>query len=572
MNGNQPGTGPKQAEEDEPVWDRTVDLLTFGGGAGGMTAALVGALEGLESLLCEKTSLLGGTTSMSAGTIWIPGSRQGAQASGPNDTEAAARYLDAEIHRSDGDGSRAEFLRCGPSVLDYLERRTQVQFTLGISSPDYHSGQPGASLRGRALVVEPFDGRHLGKDLTLIRPPRSEFMMLGGMMVGRDDLRALRWPLASRSNFLQACRLLARHGSDRLRFSRGTRLIHGNALVARLLYSLRAAGAGVFTSAELLRLIYAQGRVAGALVRVEGKDVAIQARRGVVLATGGASRAAALNYSPMAFSLMPETNTGDGVALASAIGASVDTTQGSEVFWMPVSVLRENSQANIFPHVAADRAKPGLIAVNSAGRRFVNEGASYHDFVLGMLSSHQSAPSIPAYLICDDSFIRDFGVGHVRPHEKRLRRFVDAGYLTVAGTIRELAIKIGVDPEGLATTIKRHNTFAREGNDADFGKGTTALNIFNGDAQNRPNPCLRAIEVAPYYAVAVYPADFAASAGLRTDSDARVLDARSTTIAGLYACGADMSSIMSGAYPGPGTALGPALVFGWRAAMSAAGR
>jgi succinate dehydrogenase/fumarate reductase flavoprotein subunit len=121
-------------------------------------------------------------------------------------------------------------------------------------------------------------------------------------------------------------------------------------------------------------------------------------------------------------------------------------------------------------------------------------------------------------------------------------------------------------------TVSRHNEFARTGIDLDFGKGTNALNLYNGDPGSKPNPCLRAISVAPFYAVAVHPADFAASVGLRTDENARVLNSQGLPIEGLYACGGDMSSIMCGEYPGPGTALGPGLVFGWRAAMFAAGR
>ena len=58
--------------------DTETDLLVIGAGAAGMTAALVGALEGLEVILCEKSDMVGGTTATSAGTVWIPGSSQAA--------------------------------------------------------------------------------------------------------------------------------------------------------------------------------------------------------------------------------------------------------------------------------------------------------------------------------------------------------------------------------------------------------------------------------------------------------------------------------------------------------------
>ena len=50
------------------------DLLVFGGGVGGMAAALVAAHLGLRAVLCEKTRQLGGTTATSGGSAWIVGS------------------------------------------------------------------------------------------------------------------------------------------------------------------------------------------------------------------------------------------------------------------------------------------------------------------------------------------------------------------------------------------------------------------------------------------------------------------------------------------------------------------
>ena len=211
----------------------------------------------------------------------------------------------------------------------------------------------------------------------------------------------------------------------------------------------------------------------------------------------------------------------------------------------------------------------GLIAVNRAGRRFVNEADSYHDFVAAMLCRDQN---VPAYLICDRSFIRDYGIGLVHPGTRNLNSFVKAGYLEQADTIAALARQIGADAAALQETIANHNRFAAAGIDEEFGRGSSDLNRFNGDPANRPNPCMRGIGPGPYFAVAVWPADLASSAGLQTDQDARVLDANRRPIEGLYAAGADAASIFRGTYPGPGTMIGPAIVFGCRAAMHAAGK
>jgi predicted oxidoreductase len=70
----------------------------------------------------------------------------------------------------------------------------------------------------------------------------------------------------------------------------------------------------------------------------------------------------------------------------------------------------------------------------------------------------------------------------------------------------------------------------------------------------------------------VWPADIAVSTGLATDANARVRATDGAVIPGLYACGNDMASVMGGSYPGPGTTLGPGIVFAYRAARHAAGK
>ena len=108
--------------------------------------------------------------------------------------------------------------------------------------------------------------------------------------------------------------------------------------------------------------------------------------------------------------------------------------------------------------------------------------------------------------------------------------------------------------------------------DKEFGRGTSDLNRINGDPETSPTPVCARSGRRLFYAVAVVPADLACSAGLRGDGNARVLDKNGRPIEGLYACGNDLASIFKGTYPGPGTTLGPAITFGFQAAMHAAGR
>jgi succinate dehydrogenase/fumarate reductase flavoprotein subunit len=552
------------------MWDREVDVLVFGAGAAGMTAALVAANEGLDVLLCEKTSQVGGTTSTSGGTIWVPGTTHSKATGRPSDIESARRYLDGEVGNYGAPELREAFLEAGAEALDYLDKNTDVKFKANDPYPDYHPDRPHGALGGRALSPLAFDGKKLGSDFSLLRPPMPEFMVLGGMMVARDEIKYLIQPWASLKAFKVACQRVWQHLTQRLTHSRGTRLLLGNALAGRLLYSLRQKGVDIATQASLSELVRKGAKVEGAVVNINGKLQRVRARRAVVLATGGCAASDKWRRETMDVDiphvLAFSGNTGDGMDAAEAVGAAINRGHHSPFFWMPASIMRwSDGRVATYPHIR-DRPKPGLIAVNSAGRRFVNESDSYNDFVEAMLASHKEVPSIPAYLICDRRFIRNYGLGVIHPVWQNITYFIKRGYLVSAPTLEELARKINVDAEGLVVSVRQHNRAAETGVDEAFGKGSTALNRHNGDATVKPNPCLRPIETAPFFALAVYPAPIGSSMGLRTNSDGQVLDAANNAIDGLYACGNDMSSVMGGVYPGPGITIGPAIVFAYRAA------
>src|SRR5690606_18341258 len=257
---------------------------------------------------------------------------------------------------------------------------------------------------------------------------------------------------------------------------------------------------------------------------------------------------------------------GDALRIARSVGAAIDTDQVSPAWWTPVSVLkRPDGSEALWAHAFMDRPKPGLIAVNRAGKRFVNEGDSYHDFALGMLQSHKRVPSVPAFLICDRRFVRRYGLGMIRPIYQNLRWWEKAGYIVMADTVADLARKIGVDPVQLEATVSENNASAIVGVDTAFGKGSRRLNIRDGDPSNRPNPCLGPIERPPFVALPVHVGIIGTSVGIATDADARVRTVDGGVLHGLYACGNDMGSVMRGAYPGPGITLGPAITFAYRA-------
>ncbi len=297
----------------------------------------------------------------------------------------------------------------------------------------------------------------------------------------------------------------------------------------------------------------------------------------MILAAGGFShdpalRALHLPPAAGALSAAAPGNTGDGVRLGLQAGGHIGAANASAAFWVPVSRFRRaDGSEGVFPHTVTDRAKPGLIAVDRNGKRFVNEALSYHEFVLAMLRNGNSATE-PAYLVCDRRFLWKYGLGRIRPFTLALGAEITGCYLRAAPTPRALAAALGIDPERFAATLAAYNQGAREGRDEQFGRGGDSYQRHLGDAENRPNPCVAPIERAPFYALAVFPADLGTAAGLVTDADGRVLRGDGTQLAGLYACGNDMNSIMNGAYPAPGITLGPALTFAYLAARHAAGR
>jgi succinate dehydrogenase/fumarate reductase flavoprotein subunit len=262
--------------------------------------------------------------------------------------------------------------------------------------------------------------------------------------------------------------------------------------------------------------------------------------------------------------LAAEGATGDGIKCAQDIGGAFDPVQRSDGQFMPVSVLKNGNQNLVFPHVIMDRARPGLIAVDHSGRRFVNEASSYHDFVLAMIERSGTAGS--AFLICDSRFIREYGSGLVKPRWSFLKPFVEKKYLRAGATLEDLAHEIGVDGNELSRTVFSHNAAALTGIDLEMGKGSNLLNRFNGDATVKPNPCLAPIVKAPFFAIEVFPGLIGTTSGIATNIDACALRPDGTPIKGLYVCGSDMSSLMRGTYPGPGINLGPAITFAYRAA------
>jgi 3-oxosteroid 1-dehydrogenase len=549
-------------------WDHETDLLVFGSGAGGFSAGLFGRLRQLDVLICEKMPVVGGTTATSGGFAWVPGSEQAKAAGVQDSTERVRTYLRAEL----GEYYRADlvdaFLEAGPKAIAALQDNTEVRYDY-VPWPDYHASQVGGAVAGRTLEPRRYDGRKLGKDFELVRPPIKRLMLLGGMSVDKRKIDDFLNPFRSVRGFLRVLATFARYARDRLQYSRGTDIGAGNALVARMLYSLRQMKADIWVNTPLVELIYDGRDVTGAVVNHNGRVKRIRARHGVVLATGGFPHNARMREElgpkhPHHHSVGWVANIGEGINAARSIGAVIDKDVVGPGLWQPSSLLKhKDGTEETILYGYLDRGKPGVIAVDASGKRFVNESNSYHDIGEAMFRNGV-ADGNRFYFICDAKFVWKRGLGLIRPFQPSLAKYVRSGYITTADTIAELAQRINVDPNGLMETVRKHADYAKTGVDPDFGRGTNPFNtILLGDPACKPNPNLGPIESAPFVALRIYPSTLGTAIGLKINSNAQVLNAAGTPINGLYACGQDVSSVMRGFYPGGGINIGPAITFAY---------
>jgi len=553
-------------------WDREVDVVVIGAGAGGMAAAVTASIEGLSVLILEKTDRIGGSTAVSGGVVWAPANSQTTAVGQPDTPERAMTYLAATVGDATPKSLQQRFVESARGMVDYFAKHSSLKFAARAVAPDYYPNRAGAALGGRAMDPLEFDGRKLGKHFVELRDPMPQFLVLGGMMVNTYDVKHLLAVTRSITSWRHGMRLVLRYFSDRVRgYHRGTRLLLGNALAGRLFHTVIERGIDYWLSASVHQLHADENGVHGVNVAYKGELINIRARCGVVVATGGfpwnTEMRNRLYPKPSGpWSMSPTANRGEGLQLAQSAGAVLGTGHAGPALWAPVSVHSQPDGTEVrYPHLVWDRAKPGLMAVNGKGQRFVNEATSYHEFVLAMHRSHQQEPTIPAYLVCDEDFINKWGLGLALPGGRPRKHLIRDGYLYKAPSLRELARALNMDVSALEASAAQFNEAARLGTDHAFGKGSDEYNRYLGDADHGPNPCLGPLARAPFYAIAVYPGDIGTALGIRCNEDSQALDAQGNPIGGLYVVGNDMHSVMGGHYPGAGITLGPALTFGWLA-------
>lgn len=557
------------------MWDKEVDILVVGSGAGGLLSALVASEHHADVLVIEKESEWGGTSATSGGGIWIPASDQAREAGFEDSVDDAFKYVRALSKDNVPDANIRAFVTQAAPMLRWMGEKTDIIYC-AFPYPDYHAENPGGSPTGyRTHMPLPMDGKILGKDVETLRFASPAASLFGYLNWHFDEtyimlFRAPGW-------WWHLTKSLARYWFDlpfRFKSRKDRRLTLGNALVGGIRMALNKRKVPIWLNSPMQELIEEKGAVTGAVISHEGKTVRIRARKGVILAAGGFDKSAAMRmdnaplYQNTVYSGGTTGNTGDSIRAGVDVGA--ETMNMQSAWAAPVFYVPGEDRGRL---CTIERALPGCLMVNQKGERYLNEAASYH--IVGQQMAKREAEhkdASPSWFVFDHEYRHKYPVGPLMPiMPDWFQRGEVQDILKKGRTLDELAQEIGVEADTLSATIQRYNDGAAKGEDPDFHRGEAAYDKMYGDPRVTPNPCLRPLSKGPFYAMPIYPGDIGTNGGLLTDDRARVVGTNGKPIAGLYAIGNNAASTMGESYPGAGVTIGPALTFGYIAARDALG-
>jgi len=521
-----------------------------------MTAAISAHDFGAgEVVILEKGNMVGGTTAMSGGMLWIPNNPHQIEAGIDESDDDIVVYLDTLAPGQLDPDTLGAFMEFGPEMIGYFRDKTPVRFHAFTDFPDYQPYVPGAKADGgRSLDNEAFSFERLGKWASRVNPSKMAYPLRGSLM-------------EAISGSLDEAALAEREAGD----YRGL----GQALAGSLFLAVIERNIPVEFEKRARKLVKdgaeKGGRVIGVIAEdANGRDFHVRARRGVVIATGGfewnETLVKAFLRGPLTGPVSVPENEGDGLLMAMDAGAQLGNMQNA--FWMQSVLEFKPQHRNAKPNFmlgSDERARPGAILVNRAGKRFVNEAANYnalgkalHAFDAG---THSYA-NLPYWLIIDQRYRDKY------PAFNSLPGSPTPSYMIEAQTIEELAEKAGIDVDGLTATVARFNDMVRKGHDDDFNRGDTTYDNFYmwGDADfDAPYRTLGVIDRGPYFAVKMEAGALGTAGGPKTNGDAQVLDWDGNPIPGLYAAGNAMAAVLGEAYGGAGGTLGPGMTFGYLA-------
>ena len=563
-------------------FDEIFDVLVIGSGCGGLTAALTADISNpAKVLVIEKSHLIGGTSATSGGVIWIPDNHLGKEKGAQDSISEAKDYLKATIPADEFNEPLIDaYLDQGPKMVKFMQDHTDARYTSLEHYPDYFQDAPGVKLGNRALEPLPVSADVLGDDVDNLHPSGPQTIVFGRYGVNFEESHA--FTTQSPGWFRLFAKIFLTYWLDfswRIKRKRSRRLAFGAASVTRLFASVKKRNIPIWRSAELKEFILGDNRVIGAVIHKDGRLIKVQARRGVIVASGGFGQNQEMRekYLPKPtnsdWGCEPKTNTGDPIKAAEAIGAQLKFMDKA---WWVTTVKAPNEE---FPRLSeVEKSLPGNYTVNKSGKRFANESQNYLTFMLEVLDKEKKGESCaPMYMIFDANHRKNYPVGPLMPGKffpDKLIKIIhkdwfESDFLTTANTIEELAIQTDIDSEALQSTVKRVNNFSVTGKDLDFQRGDNERDRFSGDP-SLLNPCLGPIDKAPFYAMRIDPGEFATCGGMAINEYGQVLDNDNQAIAGLYATGNCTPALLT-TYPGPGATIGPAMTFGFIAGKHISG-
>lgn len=527
----------------------TYDLVIVGSGAGGLISGFFAVSRGLKTLIIEKTEFVGGTTAYSGAGIWYPGSGPIERAGHAVAAENSRQYFHelVKMHAQPDDISRSNhidaYLETGGKVIEELEGHSSwgnFMYVPGI--PDYFAKVSGASPAGNTIFPPDVSIEELGEEVAALV---------------RSTLPNERWgePM-------------------------GEILSGGRALIGRALKGFLDSGLGTLRmNTALTKLIVENEKVVGVEAKTGEQILKFGAEHAVLLAAGGFERNRDLLTKHQADFRTGEDsngapqNTGDALLAGLAVGAGTALLDES---WFIPGVVQPDGKP-LFHSLTR-----GGVWVNADGKRFVNETAPYdqagHAIYHGQKNT--GVTHSPAYWIIDQRHLDRDNLG-APPGQPLDLKWFESGALKKFDSVEAVADYVGAEASVLRETIEEFNSYSKDGIDRAFHRGETPWDQFGfvqvgypaGTSYPLPldptnsfvNPLVQPIEGPPYLVLEIRLSDIGTKGGLLTDIDGSVLGEDGNVIDGLYATGNTMAAASGRVYPGAGTPVGSAMLFGYRA-------
>lgn len=545
------------------TWDQEVDFVAVGSGCGGLAAAITAHDHGLSSVVVERSSELGGVTAYSMGEVWAAGNHLQAVEGISDSIEEGFEYI---RRLAMGYGDEVAILNQavhGPAALEYFAQKIGLKLQVIRDFPDYYYPKiEGSKAEGRYMDVAPFPAETLGEwqHKTRLTPHMPAGLTHHDIFAGGGLAHIMDWDYG----------LLAE------RLTKDERCL-GPGLAAYFVKGILDRQIPIMIDASAEELIRDGSRVVGVRVHRDGKDIFIKASRGVVLAVSGyenePSFAKTLSaiLNPDSTSMVMKTIDGAHLRLAGPLGARVGRVPDPSNLGIHMPGEEQGDGSQLWRGSLPFLGLPHTIVVNKAGKRFANE-AFYRelyyavDFIHGASQTH---PNFPCYAIFDSQGRNKYPFGTAMPGEPLSEEFA-----AQAPTLEELAHKIGIDAEGLKSTVQVFNGYAEAGVDPEFERGTFPWGAaMAGDLQHKPNPNLGTLKEGPYYAFELKRIGGGGinGAGIMADTNCRVLDWNNAPIEGLYVAGNSMARMDTGAVMQSGLSNTRGMAHGYLIGKHAAG-